>query len=81
MVKKFSFYFPAGNKESMIADTLDPKVRKDLKQQLKLNFKQISKQYGSYASYIRKSVIKRGVKSWRIVCIFARIASFEVGRE
>ena len=79
MVKKFSFYFPAGNKESMIADTLDPKVRKDLKQQLKLNFKQISKQYGSYASYIRKSVIKRGVSPGELCAYLLGLPALKSG--
>ena len=49
--------------DSTALATLDPKVRIDLKQQLKLNFKQISRQYGSFVSYVRKSVIKKGVSA------------------
>ena len=43
--------------------TLDPKIRADLRHQLKLNFKQISRRYGSFVNYIRKSIIEKKISA------------------
>ena len=42
---------------------LDPKVRVDLKQQLKQNFKQISRRFASFVNYVRKSVLQIGISA------------------
>ena len=74
-----AFFFPAGDISKATLDTLDPKIRADLKQQLKLNFKQISKQYGSYVSYIRKSVIKNGVSSGELCAYLLGLPALKSG--
>ena len=81
-----SFSFPAGNisNEPTIApllDTLvlDPRVRADLKQQLKLNFKQLSRRYGSFVSYVRRSVIKKGFTAEEICAYLLGLPALKSG--
>ena len=42
---------------------LDPKVRVDLKQQLKQNFKQISQRFASFVNYVRKSILQMNISA------------------
>ena len=42
---------------------LDPKVRVDLKQQLKQNFKQISRRFASFVNYVRKSILQMNISA------------------
>ena len=42
---------------------LDPKVRVDLKHQLKQNFKQISRCFASFVNYVRKSILQMGISA------------------
>ena len=42
---------------------LDPKVCVDLKQQLKQNFKQISRRFASFVNYVRKSILQMNISA------------------
>ena len=54
-------HFSAGELTAQSLAKLDPKVRVDLKQQLKQNFKQISRCFASFVNYVRKSVLQMNI--------------------